>query len=71
MTPSAETADRPRWRMPAEWETHERCLIAWPTRADLWDSHFEEAKREFAATANDPTAIGSEPHLDDFDSQPL
>ena len=38
--------------MPAEWETHERCLMAWPTRADLWDSYFEEAKREFAATAN-------------------
>jgi len=38
--------------MPAEWETHERCLMAWPTRADLWGSHFEEAKREFAATAN-------------------
>ena len=41
-----------RWRMPAEWETHERCLMAWPTRADLWDAYFEEAKREFAATAN-------------------
>jgi len=38
--------------MPAEWETHERCLMAWPTRADLWDAYFEEAKREFAATAN-------------------
>ena len=22
------------WRMPAEWEPHERCLMAWPTRAD-------------------------------------
>ena len=38
--------------MPAEFGTHERCLMAWPTRADLWGSHFEEAKREFAATAN-------------------
>jgi agmatine deiminase len=47
----ADTATA-RWRMPAEWETHERCLMAWPTRADLWGSHFEEAKREFAATAN-------------------
>ncbi len=52
MTPSAETNDRPRWRMPAEFGTHDRCLMAWPTRADLWGSHFEEAKREFAATAN-------------------
>jgi len=38
--------------MPAEWETHERCLMAWPTRADLWGPYFEEAKREFAATTN-------------------
>lgn len=38
--------------MPAEWEAHERCLMAWPTRADLWDPYYEEAKREFAATAN-------------------
>lgn len=36
--------------MPAEWEPHERCLVAWPTRADLWEQHFEAAKREYAAT---------------------
>ena len=38
--------------MPAEWETHERCLMAWPTRQDLWGPYFEDAKSEYAATAN-------------------
>ena len=38
------------WRMPAEWEPHERCLLAWPSRAELWEGHFEAAKREYAAT---------------------
>jgi agmatine deiminase len=40
------------WRMPAEWEQHERTLMAWPTRAELWGSHIDEAKAEYAATAN-------------------
>ncbi|MHA7269511.1 agmatine deiminase family protein [Arthrobacter sp. HLT1-20] len=49
-------ADGPTtWRMPAEWAPHERCLMAWPTRASLWGPYFEEAKAEYAATAN---AIG-------------
>ena len=39
-------------RMPAEWEPHEACLMAWPTRKTLWDQHFEQAKDEYAATAN-------------------
>jgi agmatine deiminase len=43
------------WQMPAEWAPHERCLMAWPTRESLWDPYFEEAKAEYAATAN---AIG-------------
>ena len=38
--------------MPAEWEPHERCLMAWPTRVDLWGRHYERAKREYAATAS-------------------
>ena len=40
------------WRMPAEWEPHERCLLAWPTRADLWGPYAERAKREYAATVD-------------------
>ena len=69
--------------MPAEWEAHERCLMAWPTRADLWGLHsptcwdqwFPELARIYSLAGAEilvyPTAIGSEPHLDDFDSQPL
>jgi agmatine deiminase len=48
MQPMASTA----WRMPAEWAPHERCLMAWPTRADLWGPYAERAKSEYAATAN-------------------
>ena len=39
------------WRMPAEWEHHQGCLMAWPTRRDLWNHHLDEARREYAATA--------------------
>jgi agmatine deiminase len=40
-----------RWRMPAEWEPHERCLMAWPTRASLWHD-IDEALRQYAGVAN-------------------
>ncbi len=46
------TAIRSDWRMPAEWEAHERTVIAWPTRASLWGPYAERAKAEYAATAN-------------------
>ena len=48
-------------RMPAEWEPHERCLMAWPTRqrTDLWGSTFEEAMDEYGAAAN--AVAGFEP----------
>lgn len=39
------------WRMPAEWEPHDGCLMAWPTRRDLWNHHLEAAEDEYAATA--------------------
>ncbi len=42
----------PRLRMPAEWEPHERCLMAWPTRRELWGAHYDAACREYAATAD-------------------
>ncbi|MEI6451268.1 MAG: agmatine deiminase family protein [Actinomycetes bacterium] len=42
------------FRMPAEWEPHERCLIAWPTevRGDLWGEHYLLAKASYAAVAH-------------------
>jgi agmatine deiminase len=38
--------------MPAEWAPHERTLMAWPTRLDLWGDQLEPARRDYAATAN-------------------
>src|SRR5919108_231336 len=48
------TPRRDGFRMPAEWEPHEACLMEWPTitRGDLWADRFEEAKRDYAAVAN-------------------
>ncbi|MFJ2400958.1 agmatine/peptidylarginine deiminase [Streptomyces xanthochromogenes] len=39
------------FRMPAEWTEHERCLMAWPTRGDLWGAVLEQAKQEYAQVA--------------------
>ncbi|MFE2087354.1 agmatine deiminase family protein [Streptomyces sp. NPDC002596] len=38
-------------RMPAEWSEHEGCLMAWPTRVDLWDGVLDAVKREYADVA--------------------
>lgn len=38
-------------RMPAEWARHDGCLMAWPTRPDLWGDAYDEAKREYAGVA--------------------
>ncbi len=37
--------------MPAEWEPHERCLMAW-TGAEKWGKHLEAARRDYAEIAN-------------------
>jgi agmatine deiminase len=37
--------------MPAEWAPHERCLMAWPMRRELWGSQLEPAKRSYAEFA--------------------
>jgi agmatine deiminase len=38
--------------MPAEYAPHERTLMAWPARADMWGEHFEAAKADYAEIAN-------------------
>jgi agmatine deiminase len=38
--------------MPPEWAPHERTLMAWPCRAELWEDRIGEAKEEYAAVAN-------------------
>ncbi len=37
--------------MPAEWEPHAGCLMAWPTRRELWQDQIEAARRDYAAVA--------------------
>jgi agmatine deiminase len=39
-------------RMPAEWAPHERTLMAWPCRTELWGSELEQARRDTATVAN-------------------
>src|SRR4051812_26608933 len=39
-------------RMPAEWTPHERTLMAWPCRRELWDGRLADARRETAGVAN-------------------
>ena len=34
--------------MPAEWAPHERTLMAWPCREELWGSTMEQARRDYA-----------------------
>ncbi|HEY2007142.1 MAG TPA: agmatine deiminase family protein, partial [Solirubrobacteraceae bacterium] len=39
-------------RTPAEWEPHERTLMGWPCRVELWEAEMERARSEYAAVAN-------------------
>jgi agmatine deiminase len=49
---SVPTMTSPRAsRMPAEWTPHERCLMAWPTRPELWHGQYEAVTAEYAAVA--------------------
>ena len=48
-------AGRARLPMPAEWERHARCWMAWPTRTELWGEYLEGARLDHARVAQ---AIG-------------
>jgi agmatine deiminase len=37
--------------MPAEWVEHERTLMAWPSRVELWGAGITRAKRDYATIA--------------------
>lgn len=37
--------------MPAEWEDHARCWMAWPERADLWGANLAETQGAYAKVA--------------------
>ena len=38
--------------MPAEWAPHERTIMGWPCRRELWGDQLSHAKADYAATAN-------------------
>jgi agmatine deiminase len=38
--------------MPAEWAPHERTIMGWPCRRELWGDQLAHAKADYAATAN-------------------
>jgi agmatine deiminase len=37
--------------MPPEWSPHAACLMAWPTRRELWKDRFGEAKHDYSLVA--------------------
>lgn len=37
--------------MPAEWERHTGCWMAWPRRQSLWREHFEAARTDYVRVA--------------------
>jgi len=39
-------------RHPAEWEPHERTIMGWPCRLELWGETIERARAAYAAVAN-------------------
>ena len=58
------------FRMPAEWTPHECCLMAWPTRPELWHGQYEAATVEYAAVAQaiarfEPVLMVTAPGLGD------
>ncbi len=56
------------FRMPAEWAEHERTLMAWPARREMWDDRFEDAEAAHAAVANaiaefEPVTVVADPSM--------
>ena len=37
--------------MPGEFDPHVGCLMAWPSRAELWNEQLDWAKSDYAAVA--------------------
>ncbi len=40
------------FQMPAEWQPHERCWMAWPCRHEIWGRHLQATKRAYARVAH-------------------
>lgn len=56
-------------RLPAEWEPHERTLMGWPCRLELWGETIEQARSDYAEVAGaiaefEPVAMIANPGAD-------
>jgi agmatine deiminase len=47
-----QAALAPQLQMPAEWEPHERTIMGWPCRRELWGETIERARADYAEVAN-------------------
>jgi agmatine deiminase len=61
-------------RTPAEWEPHERTLMGWPCRVELWGETMEQARADYAAVANavaafEPVTMIANPGADAVDAR--
>lgn len=43
--------------MPPEWDPHERTVMGWPTRRELWGETLEQARADYAQVANSIAAF--------------
>jgi agmatine deiminase len=50
---AAETPLEAGFYMPAEWEPHQGCWMAWPHREDLWGEDLPETQRAYARVAQE------------------
>jgi agmatine deiminase len=53
--PTDKPPEQPRahgTRLPAEWERHERTLMGWPCRPELWGETIGQARSDYATVAN-------------------
>jgi agmatine deiminase len=61
-------------RTPAEWEPHERTVMGWPCRIELWGETIEQARADYAAVANavaafEPVTMIANPGADAVDAR--
>jgi len=61
------TAKAAGYCMPAEWEAHERCWMAWPCRLDFWGDNLGATQQAYADVANaicefEPVTMLAPPH---------
>lgn len=57
----AQTPAAAGFAMPPEWAPHAACLMAWPTRRELWQDRLDDAKADYASVAR--TIAAFEPLL--------